>query len=328
MSRLPMTFACGLYDRMLSLYTGDVRPEGIDLNFLAVDNPRELFDRMAGGLEFDASELSSSEYITRFAAGKCPFVALPVFPSRVFRHGFIAVDRRVIRTPKDLAGKRVGVQLYTMTAAIWIRGLLQHDYGVDLSSIEWIEGAVDAPTAHGKPTVLPPLKPVSIKVNNSGKSLSRLLEDGEIAAIIGADLPSAFGKNPNVARLFPNFRDVEKDYYKRAKIFPIMHLIVLRREFYERYPFVATSLYNAFCEAKARAYQKMRYLGTLRYMLPWLPADLDEIEEVFGGDPWTYGVQANRSTLEALVEYLVDQSLIAKKIAVDDLFVPIHSGRS
>jgi 4,5-dihydroxyphthalate decarboxylase len=131
MPPLPMTFACGLYDRMTALHTGEVRPAGIDLNFIAVHHPRELFDRMVARQEFDASEMSASEYVTRFAAGKCPFVALPAFPSRMFRHGFIAVDSRVIGTPKDLQGKRIGVQLYTMTAAVWIRGLLQHDHGVD-----------------------------------------------------------------------------------------------------------------------------------------------------------------------------------------------------
>jgi len=328
MSRLPITFACGLYDRMQALYTGAVQPDGIDLNFIAVDNPRDLFDRMAGGLEFDVSELSSSEYITRFTAGPCPYIALPVFPSRVFRHGFIAVDSRVVRTPKDLEGKRIGVQLYTMTAAIWIRGLLQHDYDVDLSTIEWVEGAMESPASHGKPTVLPPLKPVAITVNRSGKSLSQLLEDGEISAVIGADLPSAFGRNPHIQRLFPDFRETEKDYYRRQNIFPIMHLVVIKRELYERHPFIATSLYDAFCESKARAFDKMRYLGTLRYMLPWLPAELDEIAEVFGGDPWPYGIARNRPTLEALVQYLQDQSLIAGRPAIDDLFVPVHSSRT
>jgi 4,5-dihydroxyphthalate decarboxylase len=326
LSKLSMTFACGLYDRMIALRTGDVQPEGIDLNFINIDNPRELFDRMVGKLEFDASEMSSSEYVSRFAAGDCPFVALPVFASRVFRHGFIAVDTRAVRSPKDLEGKRIGVQLYTMTAAIWIRGLLQHQYGVDLSTIQWVEGAMEAPTGHGSPTVLPPLKPVSIVPNTSGKSLSRLLEDGEIAATIGADLPSAYGRNPNVRRLFPDFRAAEKDYYRATRIFPIMHLIVLRRAFYEQHPFAATSLYRAFCESKALAFKKMRYLGTLRYMLPWMTADLDEIDEVFGGDPWPYGVEPNRTALEALVQYLVDQSIIAKPIRVDDLFVPVCGG--
>ena len=324
MSKLSMTFACGLYDRMISLRTGEVQPEGIDLNFINVDNPRELFDRMVGKLEFDASEMSSSEYVSRFAAGDCPFVALPVFPSRVFRHGFIAVDNGVIRSPKDLEGKRIGVQLYTMTAAIWIRGLLQHQYGVDLSTIQWVEGAMETPTRHGSPTVLPPLRPVSIVPNNSGKSLSRLLEDGEIAATIGADLPSAYGKNPNVQRLFPDFRTTEKEYYRSTGIFPIMHLIVLRRDFHEKYPFAATSLYQAFCASKALAFKKMRYLGTLRYMLPWLPADIEEIDALFGGDCWPYGVEPNRPTLEAIVGYMAEQGLIAAPIPIEKLFVPTY----
>jgi 4,5-dihydroxyphthalate decarboxylase len=323
MSELPMSFACGLYDRMLSLSNGEVRPAGIDLNFIPIDNPRELFDRMVGKLEFDASEMSSSEFVTRFAAGQCPFVALPVFASRVFRHGFIAIDTRQIKNPKDLQGKRIGVQLYTMTAAIWIRGLLQDQCGVDLSTIEWVEGAMESPAAHGKPTVLPPLKPISIVPNKSGKSLSELLADGEIAATIGADLPSCFGKSPHVQRLFPNFRQAEMDYYKQTKIFPIMHLIVLRRDFYEKHPFVASSLYQAFCESKDRAFKRMRYLGTLRYMLPWMTAELDEIDEVFGGDPWPYGIEHNRAALEALIRHLVDQSLIAKPVRIEDLFVPV-----
>src|SRR5262249_2389984 len=160
--------------------------------------PRDLFDRMVAGLEFDASEMSSSEYITRLAAGQCPFVALPVFPSRIFRHGFITVDTRAVREPKDLAGKRIGVQLYTMTAAVWIRGPLRHDHGVDLSGVEWVEGAIDSARPHGNPTVLPPLKPVSIVPNRSGKSLSELLEAGEIQAVIGAEVPACLGKSPHV----------------------------------------------------------------------------------------------------------------------------------
>ena len=265
-----MTFACGLYDRMTALSTGEVRPAGIDLNFIAVHHPRELFDRIVARQEFDASEMSASEYVTRFAAGKCPFVALPAFPSRMFRHGFIAVDSRVIETPKDLQGKRIGVQLYTMTAAVWIRGLLQHDHGVDLSTIEWVEGAMEDPRPHGNPTVLPPLEPVSIVANTSGRSLSQLLEAGDIQAVICADLPNSMRRSPHVKRLFPDFRAEEKAYYRRTRIFPIMHLVVLRRELHERHPFVATSLFDALDESKSLAQRRMRYLGALRYMLPWL----------------------------------------------------------
>ena len=324
MANLRLNFACGPYDRTQALRDGTVRPEGVELNYLTLQ-PAEIFWRMLQFKEFDASEMSASEYITRHVAQKSAFVALPVFPSRMFRHGFITVDSRVIRKPKDLEGKKIGVQLYTMTAAIWIRGLLQRDQNVDLSRVQWIEGAIESPRPHGKPTVLPPLKPVSITQNTSGKSLSQLLEDGEIQAIIGADLPTGLGKVPHVQRLFPDFKEAEKAYFRRTGIFPIMHLVVMRRDFHEKYPFVATSLCNAFSESKALAYKRMRYLGALRYMLPWLPSELDEINEVFGGDPWPYGIEPNRKTLDALVQFLVDQSMIERAVPVDELFVPVRS---
>ena len=322
MARIPITFACGLYDRMLPLYTKEVQADGIDLNFLPIDNPRELFDRMVGKLEFDASEMSSSEYVSRYAAGDCPFVALPVFPSRVFRHGHIAVNARAVRSPADLARQRIGVPRYSMTAAIFIRGLLQHDFGVDLSKVQWIEGAMNEAKPHGHPTRLKLAKAVSIAVNTSGKSLSDLIEAGEIAATIGAGLPSALGRNPGIRRLFPDHREREKDYYRRTRIFPIMHLVVVRRDIYEQHPFVATSLFRAFCQAEDLARQKMRHPGTLRYMLPWMGSEIEEIDAVFGGDPWPYGVEPNRATLEALVQYLAEQGLITGPIPVEKLFVP------
>lgn len=322
MPALPLDFACGLYDRMLALQTGEVKPDGIDLNFIVVDNPREIFDRMTSRLEFDACEMSSSEYISRFAAKKLPFVALPVFASRVFRHGYIVVNRKFVKLPKDLAGKRVGIPLYTQTAGIFIRGLMQHDLGIDLSNIEWVQGAVNKPGAYGHPSVMPLLKPANITLNQSGRSLSDLLEAGEIHAIAGADLPQALKSNPDVARLIPNYREHEKDYFRRTRIFPIMHLIVIRNDIYERHPFVATSLYDAFCAAKHLAWEKMRYVGALRYMLPWLPDDLDEIDDVFGGDCWPYGIEPNRPTLEALITYMVEQGLIPEIIPIEKLFAP------
>ncbi len=321
-SKLPLTFACGLYDRMLRLYTGEVVPEGIDLKFLANDEPRDIFDRMGGKLEFDASEMSSSEYISRLGTGQCPFVAIPVFASRLFRHGFIFFNRKSgIRTPKDLEGRRVGVPLYTMSAAIWIRGLLQHEYGVDLDKIRWVQGALKSAGAHGNPTVAPLLKSVPIEINTSGKSMSRLLADGEIDAVISSRPVDGIGTNPDIARMFPDYRAVEKDYYRRTRIFPIMHLIVIRRDVHEAHPFVAASLYRALCESKDRALALMHERGALRYMLPWLPADMDEIDDVFGGDPWPYGIEANRPTLEALVQYMVEQHFIPKRISIEDLFV-------
>jgi 4,5-dihydroxyphthalate decarboxylase len=325
MAKLKLSFACALYDRMQALYTGEVQPEGIELNFMAIEEPRPIFDRMSGGQEFDVAEYSSSEFVQRFANKQCPFVAIPVFPSRTFRHGFIAVNRKSgIKTPKDLAGKRIGVPLYTMTAAIFIRGLLQHDYGVDLSKVRWVQGAMNTPGAHGSPTVLPLLKPVSIEQNTTNKAMSDLIEEGYVDATLGTSLPAAVRTNPDIVRLFPDFVDLEKDYYKRTKIFPIMHLIAIRKDVYEKYPFVATSLFNAFNKSKDIALAHMLNLRALRCMVPWLMRDIDEIHEFFDGDPWPYGVEPNRPTLEALVTYLVDQSLIAAPVPVDDLFVPTH----
>jgi 4,5-dihydroxyphthalate decarboxylase len=322
-----LTFACGLYDRMVPLYAGQVRPEGIDLQFVAIDNPREIFDRMAGQQAFDAAEMSASEFISRKVAGQCPFVAIPAFPSRVFRHSFMFVNRQgSVKTPQDLAGKRIGLPLYTMTAALWIRGHLQHEYGVDLSSVRWVQGAINKGGAHGNPTVLPMARPPQqIENNTSGKSLSDLLEAGEIDAIIGTQVPDAMAHNADIVRLIPDFRAVEQDYFKRTGIFPIMHLVAIRRDVYERNPEVAASLYRALCASKDQALERMRYLGALRYMLPWLPDDLDELTRVFGADPWPYGVEANRPTLQALADYMVEQGIIGRPIAVNDIFVETRS---
>ena len=324
MSAIKIRFACGLYDRMLPLYLKEVQPKGIDFEFVRMDNPRDIFDQMAGQQAFDAAEMSSSEYISRVSAQKCPFVALPVFPSRVFRHGFITVNRNSgIHRPRDLAGKRIGVPLYTMSAAVWIRGHLQHDFGVDLSGVKWIQGSINTVGAHGDPHALPMVRPVAIEQNRTGKSLDQLLDEGAIDAVIGTDIPNSIKTNPAVQRLFPNFREIEKRLYQDKRIHPIMHLVVIRKEVYERHPAVAQSLYDAFCASKAIALKQMRYLGALRYMLPWLMDDLDEIDAIFGGDPWPYGVEANRPTLEALVTYLADQGIIAAPLPVDGLFVKV-----
>ncbi len=322
MSKVPLTFACGLYDRAVALATGVVPVEGVALNFINIDSPREIFDRMSGAQEFDASEYSSSEFISRFSAGRCPFVAIPIFPSRAFRHGFIVVNRKFIQKPKDLEGKRIGLPMYTMTASIFIKGLLQDEYGVDLSKIEWVEGQINGGEAHGAPATMPLVKPVAIEANRSGKSLSALLEAGSIHATIGTGLPHALGRNPDVARLFPNYREVERDYFQRTGIFPIMHLVVIRRDVYERHPFVAPSLYKALTAAKELAKAKMRAVVSLRYMLPWMGADIEEIDRVFNGDAFPYGLEANRRTLETLVRYMHEQFLIAEPVKIDDLFVP------
>lgn len=325
MPNVPLTFACGLYDRMLALYTGEVPVEGVDLDFLVEDNPRLIFDRMAGSQAYGASEFSTSEYVSRFVANQNPFVAIPVFPSRVFRHSFIFVNRKHVKSPKDLQGKRIGVPVYTMTAAVFIRGLLGDEYGVDFSNVEWIEGAINDAKRHGDPTILPTAKKLSISANKSGKSLSTLLADGEIQAMIGTGAPDSFGRNPDVVRLYPDYRAAEMDYYRRTKIFPIMHSVVIRRDIVDKHPFVTQSLFDACNRAKAVAQEKLSYFGTLRYMLPWMMAEVDDVKSVFGDDCWPYGVEANRPTLTALVRYLEEQGIVAKAPRVDELFAPVKA---
>ena len=323
MAKRKLVFGCALYDRMVPLAMGQVKPEGFDLEFAAIDDPRVTFDKMGKSLAFDASEMSSAEFIVRLSAGDCPFVAIPAFVSRVFRHGFIVVNRRAgIRTPKDLEGKRVGVPLYTMTAAVWIRGHLQHEYGVDLGRIRWIQGSVNSAGKHGSPFALPLPKPPPVEINASGATLSDMLAAGEIDAIAGAILPDSLGKHPDVVRLFPDYQEVEMDYYRRTRIFPIMHLVVIRRDLYEEMPAVARSLYDALYESKRIALAGMRFVGATRYMLPWMAAEIEQLDGLFGADPWPYGIRNNRPTLEAMVQYLGEQSMLWKPLKVEDLFVP------
>lgn len=327
MSRLPLTFACGPYDRMEALNYGLIGVEGIDLNFIEIQAPREIFDRMVGAQEFDLSEMSLAEYVTMTAKGISPFIAIPVFPSKAFRHAFICVNRNAgIREPKDLAGKRIGTPLYTQTAAIWIRGDLENIYGVDLSDVQWVQGAVEKPGTHGDPPAPPQLlKPIEITPNTSEKSLSQMLADGDIDAVLGSRMPESVRTDQDrVGYLFPDFRAEEKRYYQEHRIHPIMHTVVIRKEIYEQHKWVAQSLYKAFLEAKDWAQEAMYFSGAQKYMLPWLFDDLREIDEVFGGDPWPYGVDENRPTLEAFVKYMHQQNFIPEILPVDDLFAPTH----
>ena len=324
MPRLSLSFACCRYDRMEAIREGAVAIEGIDLDCITLKSGREVFDRMVGGREFDVAELSASEFISLHSRGGCPFVALPVFPSRVFRHGYIFINtRRGITAPKDLEGRRVGLPLYTQTAAIWARGHLMHQFGVDLDSIRWIQGAVEKPGSHGKPSAPPLLRPVTIDQNAGPEPLGALLAGGEIDALIGSRKPAEFGRHPDVARLFPNYRALERELYRTTGIFPIMHLVAIRRDLYERQRWIAASLYNAFVESKRRARERMRYAGSLSAMLPWLIDDVEEVDEVFAGDAFPYGIEANRATLQALVAYMVEQHFIARAIPIEELFVPI-----
>jgi 4,5-dihydroxyphthalate decarboxylase len=320
-SRIKLTLACGYYDRTDALRTGDVKIEDIDLDFIAISNPREIFDRMGGRQEFDVSEFSSSEAISRLAQGDKAFVAIPVFPSRVFRHGYIYINRKAgIRKPKDIEGKRVGVPLYTMTAAVWIRGHLKHQFGVDLSTVHWVEGAINHAGQHGEPSSPPLLKPVTIKRDPQGRSLSELLANGDIDVIIGTQHPHP---HPDISPLFPDAHAVEREFALKTRIFPMMHLVVIRRDSYERNPWIADKLYKGFVDAKNLALARLHRGHPL--MLPWLHDDIRELDEVFGGDPYPCGIEANRPSLEALVQYMAEQNFIPRAMPIEEIFVPMDS---
>ena len=323
MADLALTMACGPYDRMDALRYGEVRPEGVDLRYLAIEDPTEIFGRMLLYQEFDLAEMSCSRHLTLRGQPDYPFVALPVFPSKLFRHGFIFVNTNAgIQGPKDLEGKRVGIPAYSQTAAVWIRGILHSEYGVDLDRIHWWEGPTDTPgrqdLSAGRPD-----KEILIQDIPEGQTLSDMLASGELDAMIGARTPGCFGKNDSVQRLFPNYRELERQYYRDTGIFPIMHTVVMREEVHQANPWVAQSMYKAMVESKGLCLNGMGFSGALRYTLPWLYDDLDEINDVFGGDPWPYGVEANRINLETLQRYLIDQGLAKEARPLEDLFTPV-----
>ncbi|HXG36954.1 MAG TPA: ABC transporter substrate-binding protein [Dehalococcoidia bacterium] len=323
MANLSLTLACGPYDRTEALRNGAVQLEGIDLNYLAIQSPPEIFARMVSKQSFDVSEMSCSHYLVARSKGEFPFLALPVFPSRLFRHGFIFVNvKSGILKPRDLEGKRIGVPEYSQTAAVWIRGILQNDYGVDLSGVRWFAGGVNG---YGRPEVLRliPEGELSLDFIGDQRTLNEMLVAGEIDALIGARIPSSFGTNPDIQRLFPDYREEEKQYYRRTGIFPIMHTLVIKEDLYQRHPWIAETLYKGFVESKQWIIKQMRFSGASRYMLPWLQYDLDEMEELFGKDPWPYGLEPNRKNLETLAAYLAQQRFVPQAPSIDEMFLPV-----
>jgi len=326
MKQLSVTLACGSYDRTEALRNGVVQPEGVELTYLAIQSPPEIFARMIKHQEFDVAEMSCSHYLISRAKGDFPFVALPIFPSRVFRHGFIFVNTHShIKTPQDLNGKRVGVPEYRQTAAVWIRGILKQEYGAAWETMHWFEGGINEPRQQGI-LDLRPEGPVSLQFIEAHQTLSGMLEHGEIDAMIGAREPASLRSSPHVRRLFPNYRETEREYYRKTGIFPIMHTLVIKESLYREKPWVIHSLYKAFVEAKRWSLEQARFSGTLRYMLPWLYADLEELDEVFGSDPWPYGLEPNRKTLQTLVDYLVDQRFLRQAVELEAMFTPITEG--
>jgi 4,5-dihydroxyphthalate decarboxylase len=316
MARLRLTLACGPYDRTHALADGSIRPDGIDLNYVTLQ-PAEIFWRMLQYREFDAAEMSLSNYTTLASQGDAPFIAIPAFPSRVFRHGYFFVNTdKKIEQPRDLVGKRGGVPEYSMTAAVYMRGLLQHEYGVMPNQVSWVQGREDR---------LQHKLPADIKLTQAprGVELGDLLERGELDFLLTANNPLSFRRgSPKVRRLFPNYAELEKDHYRRTKIYPIMHTVVIRREIFERDPWVAMSLYKAFCVAKERAYQLLLETGSPKASFAWLQAMIEEERRIIGPDWFPYGIEANRESLGALLQYTHEQGLTDRLLRIEELFAP------
>jgi 4,5-dihydroxyphthalate decarboxylase len=324
--KLFLTVACGDYDRTKPLQDGSVEPEGIKLNYIPMQS-EEIFWRMGHYREFDVSEMSLSNHITMLGQGESPFVGIPIFPSRFFRHSSIYYNvGSGIKKPEDLKGKKVGTPEYAMTAAVWIRGFLKDDYGVKSSDVQWFLGGQTEPGRKERVKLDLPQE-ISVRSIPDDRTLNDMLDSGELDALISARSPAGLGAGSGkVRRLFPDYKDVETEYYKRTKIFPIMHIMVIRKHVYEQHPWIARSLYKAFCGAKDRALQNMHISNAHAYMLPWLSWEREQLSEIFGPDWWPYGIEPNRHVFEALLRYLQEQGLLKRPLKVEDIFAPSAIG--
>ena len=320
MSQLRLTFAAWDYDRVKPIMDGTLRPEGIEIEPI-VSRPSETFFRMLRKQEFDVSELSLANYTMLRAEGDEKFIAIPVFPSRLFRHSCIFVNKKAgINEPKDLVGKKIGVPEYSMTAAVFARGLLLHEYGVEPDSIEWFSGTQDGLK---RPSRIDFDLPKSIVLHRMPpeKDMGPMLDQGELDAIISPNAPHSLNNDPSpVRRLFPDYRQSEKDYFLRTGIFPIMHTVVFRREIYDANPWAALSLYSAFKKAKELAYAEMMETDALKITLPWVVAEMEETQRVMGHDFWPYGIEPNQLALKVLPQYLYEQNLISRIPKTEELF--------
>ena len=322
MSKLRMTLGCWNYDRTRALMDGSVQPDGIELNYLNMP-VEETFFRMLRHREFDCAEMSLSSYAVSLHKPERPFVAIPVYPSRFFRHSCIYVNADAgIREPKDLIGKRIGNPEYQMTAPVWIRGILSDHYGVPVDSVSYLTGGEEEP---GRSEKIKLDLPANIRVEPIAptQTLSQMLLSGEIDALYTARMPSSFRTGGGrVKRLFEDYVDVERAYFRSSNIFPIMHVVAIRREVYEANRWVAQSLYKAFVEAQRRTYADLQDTAALKAMLPWLTAHVEDARREMGDDFWPYGLPRNRQTLVTFLRYHHEQGLSKRLLSVDELFAP------
>jgi 4,5-dihydroxyphthalate decarboxylase len=318
-SNIQLSMAIGSYDHVGDLVNGSVRPEGIDLTPMALPI-EEIFFRMFSFAEWDISEFSMAKYVSLVGTGTAPFRAIPVFPSRVFRQSaiYIATDAS-IREPKDLAGRRIGVPEWTQTAGIYARAFLQHQYGLSLADIQWVQAGVNQP---GRTEKVELSLPDGVKIERvSDRSLNEMLLSGDLDGIISAREPASFQDgDPRIARLWPDYRPIEENYYRETGVFPIMHVIVIKNETLSRHPWVAMNLLRAFDEAKTNSLRRLSSIVNSPVAIPWSRQAYQRAQEVLGDDFWPYGIEPNRQTLDAFLQYCYEQGATQRRVAVEELF--------
>lgn len=320
MSKLQISLACCDYDRTRAIFDGRAAIDGCEVLATPLE-PEETFHRAFHYQEFDVSELSMSSYSMLVARGENPYVAIPAFVSRVFRHsGIYMRTDRGIEAPRDLKGKTIGVPQYQITANVWIRGILQDEYGVRPSEVRWRSGGIEEPGLVERTRLALPAE-IDLQPIPRDRTLSQMLEAGELDGVIGARAPSCFLRGaPKVARLFPDFRRVEEDYYRRTRIFPVMHLVGIRRTLLEKHPWLAVNVFKAFIAAKELCWRELGQIGHLYVSLPWGVAEFQRARDLMGEDYWSYGVEPNRHLLEAFTRYHFEQGLSARRLKPEDLF--------
>jgi 4,5-dihydroxyphthalate decarboxylase len=322
MGKLHFSLACWDYDRTRALTDGRVPVDGVDLTYLNLP-VEETFFRMLRFQEFDAAEMSLSSYVMSLFWEKPPFIAIPVFPSRSFRHSCIFINRHSgIQEPKDLIGKRIGMPEYQLTAPVWIRGILSDEYKVPVTGAKYFTGGQEESGRSEKVELsLPP--GIHVEPVGAGKTLSHMLEIGEIDALYTPRIPSSFlNAAGRVRRLFENHYDVEREYFRKTRIFPIMHTVVIRRDVYEKNRWTAQSLYKAFAQAQLETYREMHEAAALKYMLPWLLQHVEETRCLMGDDFWAYGLEPNVNTIETFLRYSYEQGLSKRLLKPRELFAP------
>lgn len=322
MGKLSISLACCDYDRTHAIFDGRAPIEGCEV-YATPMAPEEAFHRAFKYQEFDVTELSLSSTIMTTARGECPYIGVPAFVSRLFRHSsiYIRTDRG-INGPEDLKGKIVGLPEYQMTANLWVRGILQDEHGVKPSDIRWRNGGLEEAGREERSRLSLP-DDVELESIPKDQTLTQWLEEGKIDALLSARAPSCFLRGaPNVDRLFPNYPEIERAYFGKTGIFPIMHIIGIRRGLYEKHPWLAVNVYNAFVKAKAICMEELNQIGHLHASLPWPVAAYNEAVEVMGADYWSYGVDANAKVIDTITRYSHEQGMSERRVTAEDLFAP------